>query len=225
MQHLQHPPIRWPPQCPGAAISSLSRHLWPSAKKLTGPFSEIILEEIAFVLGGNLLLYLPVHVTGMAVSALVDTRANHSFVSAKFAAMTKLRIEHDMKILWTDLVVQSTLLCWIFAAGTGNVAWWRTAWRRPASTLGMACMSGWSCRWVLPTPRQWLCRRWIIYSPTCWTEASFCSSMMYWCTVTLEMSTSGCFIRCLISCMSIGFTVSSRSVASSVWAPCSLALI
>ena len=41
-------------------------------------------------------MYLPLHVTGMAVSALVDTRASCSFVSAKFAAMTKLHIERDV---------------------------------------------------------------------------------------------------------------------------------
>ena len=44
-------------------------------------------------------MYLPVHVTGMAVLALVDTRASRSFVSAKFAAMTKLHVEHDMPMV------------------------------------------------------------------------------------------------------------------------------
>ena len=50
-------------------------------------------------LRGNSLLYLPVHVTGMAVSALLDTGASHSFVSTKFAAMTKLHIECDVPIV------------------------------------------------------------------------------------------------------------------------------
>ena len=48
---------------------------------------------------GNLLLYLPVHVTGVAVLALVDTGASCNFVSAKFAAMTKLHIEHDVPMV------------------------------------------------------------------------------------------------------------------------------
>ena len=52
-----------------------------------------------FALRGNLLLYLPVHVTGMAVSALVDTGASHSFVGAKFAAMTKLYVELDVPMV------------------------------------------------------------------------------------------------------------------------------
>ena len=42
---------------------------------------------------------MPVHVTGLAVSALVDTGASRSFVSAKFAEMTKLHIEHDMPMV------------------------------------------------------------------------------------------------------------------------------
>ena len=37
--------------------------------------------------------------TGMAVSALVDTRASHSFVSAKFAEMTRLQVEHDVPMV------------------------------------------------------------------------------------------------------------------------------
>ena len=45
------------------------------------------------------MLYLPVHVTGMALSALVDTGASCSFVSAKFAAMSKLHIEHDVPMV------------------------------------------------------------------------------------------------------------------------------
>ena len=52
-----------------------------------------------FALRGNLLLYLPVHVTGMVVLALVDIGASHSFVSAKFAAMTKLHVEHDVPMV------------------------------------------------------------------------------------------------------------------------------
>ena len=44
-------------------------------------------------------MYLPVHVTGVVVSALVDTRASCSFASAKFTAMTKLHIEHDVPIV------------------------------------------------------------------------------------------------------------------------------
>ena len=45
------------------------------------------------------MLYLPVHVTGVAVLALVDTRASRSFVSAKFTAMTKLHIDCDMQMV------------------------------------------------------------------------------------------------------------------------------
>ena len=45
------------------------------------------------------MLYLPVHVTGMAVLALVDTGASCSFISAKFAAMTNLYIEHDVPMV------------------------------------------------------------------------------------------------------------------------------
>ena len=45
------------------------------------------------------MLYLPVHVTGMAVSALVDTRASCSFVSAKFADMTRLKVERDVPMV------------------------------------------------------------------------------------------------------------------------------
>ena len=44
-------------------------------------------------------MYLPVHVTGMAVLALVDTGASHSFVSAKFAAIAKLYIERDVPMV------------------------------------------------------------------------------------------------------------------------------
>ena len=44
-------------------------------------------------------MYLPVHVTGMAVSALVDTGASGSFVSAKFLAMTKLHIKCDVPMV------------------------------------------------------------------------------------------------------------------------------
>ena len=36
---------------------------------------------------------------GMAVSALVDTRASRSFVSAKFTAMTKLHVERDVPMV------------------------------------------------------------------------------------------------------------------------------
>ena len=46
-----------------------------------------------------MLLYLPVHVTGMAMSALVDTWASCSFVSAKFAAMTKLYVKRDVPMV------------------------------------------------------------------------------------------------------------------------------
>ena len=52
-----------------------------------------------FALRGNSLLYLPVHVTGVAVSELVDTRASHSFVSAKFTATTKLHIDCDVPMV------------------------------------------------------------------------------------------------------------------------------
>ena len=45
------------------------------------------------------MLYLPVHVTGVAMSALVDTGASHSFVSVKFAAMTKLHVDCDMPMV------------------------------------------------------------------------------------------------------------------------------
>ena len=45
------------------------------------------------------MLYLPVHVTGMAVSALMDTRTSCSFVGARFTAMTKLHIEHDVPMV------------------------------------------------------------------------------------------------------------------------------
>ena len=41
-------------------------------------------------------MYLPVHVTGVAVLALVDTGVSHSFVRAKFTAMNKLHIDHDV---------------------------------------------------------------------------------------------------------------------------------
>ena len=52
-----------------------------------------------FALRGNSLLYLPVHVTGMAVSALVDTGASRSFVSVKFAEMTRLHVECDVPMV------------------------------------------------------------------------------------------------------------------------------
>ena len=41
-------------------------------------------------------MYLPVHVTGVAVSALVDTGASCSFVSVKFATMSRLHIDRDV---------------------------------------------------------------------------------------------------------------------------------
>ena len=44
-------------------------------------------------------MYLLVHVTGIALSVLVDTGANCSFASAKFAAMTKLHIERDVPMV------------------------------------------------------------------------------------------------------------------------------
>ena len=37
--------------------------------------------------------------TGAAMLALVDTRASHSFVSVKFAAMTKLHVYCDMPMV------------------------------------------------------------------------------------------------------------------------------
>ena len=46
-----------------------------------------------------MLLYLPVYVTGMAVSALVDTGAGCSFVSAEFAAMIKLHVKRDVPMV------------------------------------------------------------------------------------------------------------------------------
>ena len=52
-----------------------------------------------FALRGNSLLYLPVHVTGMAVSALVNTGASRSFISAKFAEMTGLHVERDVPMV------------------------------------------------------------------------------------------------------------------------------
>ena len=45
------------------------------------------------------MLYLPVHGMGMAVSALVDTGASRSFVSAKFAEMTRLKVERDVPMV------------------------------------------------------------------------------------------------------------------------------
>ena len=39
------------------------------------------------------------HVTGVAVLALVDTGASHSFVNTKFAAITKLHVDHDMSMV------------------------------------------------------------------------------------------------------------------------------
>ena len=59
------------------------------------------------------------HVTGMAVSALVDTGASHSFVSAKYAAITKLHVECDVPMVvqlpttrseTTDCVIHCELL-------------------------------------------------------------------------------------------------------------------
>ena len=50
-------------------------------------------------LRGNSLLYLPVHITGIAMLALVDTGASCSFVSAKFAAMTQLHVERDVPMV------------------------------------------------------------------------------------------------------------------------------
>ena len=44
-------------------------------------------------------MYLPVHVMGIDVSAMVDTRASCSFVSAKFATMTKLHAERDVPMV------------------------------------------------------------------------------------------------------------------------------
>ena len=44
-------------------------------------------------------MYLPVHATGMAVLALVDTGVTCSFVSAKFTAMTKLHVERDVPMV------------------------------------------------------------------------------------------------------------------------------
>ena len=46
-----------------------------------------------------MLLYLPVHVTGVAVLALVYTGASRSFVSVKFAAMTKLHVDRDVPMV------------------------------------------------------------------------------------------------------------------------------
>ena len=37
--------------------------------------------------------------TGMTVLALVDTKASCSFISAKFAAMTKLHVARDMPMV------------------------------------------------------------------------------------------------------------------------------
>ena len=45
------------------------------------------------------MLYLPVHVAGVAVSMLVDTRASHSFVSALFTAMTRLNVDCDVPMV------------------------------------------------------------------------------------------------------------------------------
>ena len=39
------------------------------------------------------------HVTGIAIPALVETGACCSFVSAKFAAMTKLHIDRDVPMV------------------------------------------------------------------------------------------------------------------------------
>ena len=41
-------------------------------------------------------MYMPVHVTGVDVSVLVDTGASRSFVSAKFTAMTKLHVKREV---------------------------------------------------------------------------------------------------------------------------------
>ena len=40
-----------------------------------------------------------VHVTGVAVLALLSTGASHSFVSAKFAAMTRLHVDRDVPMI------------------------------------------------------------------------------------------------------------------------------
>ena len=72
-----------------------------------------------FALRRNSLLCLPVHVTGVAVLALVDTGASCRFVSAKLAAMTKLYVERDVPMVvqlptsrseTTDCVLQCQLL-------------------------------------------------------------------------------------------------------------------
>ena len=72
-----------------------------------------------FALRGNSLLYLPVHVTGVAVLALVDTGASCSFVSVKFATMTRLHIDRDVPMVMqmptsrsetTDCVLHCKLL-------------------------------------------------------------------------------------------------------------------
>ena len=76
-----------------------------------------------------MLLYLPVHVTGMAVSALVDTGASHSFVSAKFVEMTRLLVERDVpmavqlptgksettdRVLHRELLLENVIYAWKF---------------------------------------------------------------------------------------------------------------
>ena len=44
-------------------------------------------------------MHLPEHITEVAVSILVDTGVSHSFVSAKFAAMTRFYTYHDMPVV------------------------------------------------------------------------------------------------------------------------------
>ena len=77
----------------------------------------------------NLLLYLPVHMTGVVVLALVDTGVSRSFVSAKFAAMTKFHFERDVPmvvqlptgrsettdcVLHCKLLIDNVIYAWIF---------------------------------------------------------------------------------------------------------------
>ena len=65
------------------------------------------------------MLYLPVHITGVSVSALVDTGASRSFVSVEFTEMTQLHVHHDVLMViqlptgrgdTTDYVLYSKLL-------------------------------------------------------------------------------------------------------------------
>ena len=41
-------------------------------------------------------MYLPVHVTGVVLSALVAAWASRSYVSAKLVAMARLHVDRDM---------------------------------------------------------------------------------------------------------------------------------